>query len=99
MTIAELKRKGLRRIKGAEKGKDSVELGINFMQGLKIHIHPRCTHTIEEFNTYVFKQDREGRWLNQPVDASNHAIDAIRYSLDQFYGKGKNKLKTFKRGL
>lgn len=91
MTIAELKRKGLRRIKGAEKGKDSVELGINFMQGLKIHIHPSCTHTIEEFNTYVFKQDREGRWLNQPVDASNHAIDAIRYSLDQFYGKGRTK--------
>ena len=96
MTIAELKRKGLRRIKGAEKGKDSVELGINFMQGLKIHIHPSCTHTIEEFNTYVFKQDREGRWLNQPVDASNHAIDAIRYSLDQFYGKGRTKAVAMK---
>lgn len=99
MTIAELKRKGLRRIRAAKKGKDSVELGISFMEGLKIHISPRCVNTIEEFNTYVFDQDKEGKWLNQPVDANNHAIDAIRYALEGFYAKGSNKAVVIKNTL
>lgn len=99
MTIAELRRKGMRRIKPAKKGKDSVELGIVFMQGLQIHILPKLQHTIEEFNTYIFDQNKEGKWLNKPVDANNHAIDAIRYSLEEFYATRHNSIKLMKEGL
>ncbi|USF96110.1 terminase large subunit [Latilactobacillus phage TMW 1.46 P1] len=99
MTIAELKHKGMRRIKAAKKGPDSVELGITFMQSLKIHIHPSCTHTIEEFNTYVFDQDKMGKWLNKPVDANNHIIDAIRYSLEEYYGEAPAEFKTYNISL
>src|SRR5699024_1165448 len=82
--IAKLKNRGVRRIKGANKGKDSIEHGIVFMQGLKIYIHPKCEKTLEEFNTYVYQQDKTGKWLNKPVDANNHIIDALRYALEPY---------------
>jgi len=82
--IAELKNRGVSRSTGAVKGKDSVEHGIIFMQGLKIYIHPSCVKTLEEFNTYVYQQDKTGKWLNKPVDANNHIIDALRYALEPY---------------
>lgn len=99
LMIAELHQKGISRIKGARKGKDSIEQGITFMQGLRIYIHPSCVNTIEEFNTYCYDKDKEGNWLNQPEDKNNHIIDALRYALEEFNGKGKGKIKSFKGGL
>lgn len=94
MIIEELRRKGMRRIRPMKKAKDSIQTGISFMQGLKIYLHPSCKHTIEEFNTYAYDQDKLGNWLNTPVDANNHAIDAIRYSLMEEYA-GASKIKTY----
>ena len=94
MIIEELRRKGMRRIRPMKKAKDSIQTGISFMQGLKIYLHPSCKHTIEEFNTYSYDQDKLGNWLNTPVDANNHAIDAIRYSLMEEYA-GASKIKTY----
>lgn len=99
MIIAELKSKGVRRITAARKGKDSIQAGITFMQGLKIYIHPSCTNTIEEFNTYCYSKDKEGNWLNKPEDKNNHIIDAIRYALEPYNGKGQIKVQFFKGGL
>lgn len=84
----------MRRIRPMKKAKDSIQTGISFMQGLKIYLHPSCKHTIEEFNTYTYDQDKLGNWLNTPVDANNHAIDAIRYSLMEEYA-GTSKIKTY----
>ncbi|WP_263853613.1 PBSX family phage terminase large subunit [Lapidilactobacillus bayanensis] len=97
--IAELKAKGVRRVVPSNKGKDSIDTGITFLQGLKIHIHPSCEHTIEEFNTYVYDQDKEGNWLNKPVDKNNHIIDAIRYAVEPFHGKPKVKAHLYKNSL
>ena len=83
--IAEIRSKGISRIVPSLKGKGSIMQGIQFMQGFQIIIHPSCEHTIEEFNTYTFKQDKEGNWLNEPIDANNHIIDAIRYSLERYH--------------
>lgn len=91
LMIAELRGKGVNRIKAARKGKDSIEQGLSFMQGLKIYIHPSCINTIEEFNTYCYKQDKEGNWLNEPEDKNNHIIDALRYALEDYNGKKKKK--------
>lgn len=82
LVIAELQNKGIRRIEGARKGKDSIMQGIAFIQGLKIYIHPSCVNTLEEFNTYIYDKDKEGNWLNKPLDKNNHIIDALRYSLE-----------------
>ena len=83
--IQELINKGVRKMRASVKGKGSVNQGILFIQGFKVYIHPTCEHTIEEFNTYTFDQDKDGKWLNTPIDANNHIIDALRYSLEQYH--------------
>nr|WP_090399741.1 PBSX family phage terminase large subunit [Natribacillus halophilus] len=94
-TIEELRRKGVRRIHKAIKKADSIRHGIQWLQGFKIYIHPSCVHTAEEFNTYVFDQDKEGNWLNQPVDENNHIIDALRYSQERYHlNRNKDTTKT-----
>lgn len=95
--IKELVSKGVRRLHGSVKGKDSIWHGINFLHEFNIFIHPSCQHTIEEFNTYIFDQDKEGNWLNQPVDENNHIMDALRYSMERYHlGKGKDKDEKYK---
>lgn len=57
----------------------SIEAGITKMQEYKLVITKRSTDVIKEFHNYTYQQDKEGKWLNKPVDVWNHAIDAIRY--------------------
>lgn len=85
--IAELKAKGINRITPSVKGAGSINAGIDFMKQFKIYIHPSCVKTIEEFDTYIYKQDKDGKWLNEPIDANNHIIDAIRYALERYHIK------------
>ena len=61
--------------------------GVQYVQGFKMYIHPSCISTIEELNTYTFDQDNEGNWLNKPIDANNHLMDALRYSLSDLIFK------------
>lgn len=93
--IAELRNKGVRRIHSSIKGKDSIMAGVNFLQGFKIHILPKCIHAIQEFNLYVFDQDKNGNWLNKPVDANNHFIDSMRYGAEP-YLVPKPRITSFK---
>lgn len=78
-------------IDAAKKWGGSVEDGITFLRGFdEIVIHPRCVHTIEEFQNYAYKVDKTtGEVLPIIVDAWNHHIDAIRYSMDGYIrGRG-----------
>ena len=88
--IAELKAKGISRITPSVKGAGSINAGIDFMKQFKIYIHPSCVKTIEEFDTYIYKQDKDGKWLNEPIDANNHIIDAVRYSLERYHIQRSN---------
>jgi len=85
-SIDELKGYGLR-IKGAKKGKDSVMNGIQWIQDLRIWVHPRCVNTITELSSYAWDEDRLGNKLNSPKDDMNHLMDAMRYALE-------DKIKT-----
>ncbi|WP_105125642.1 PBSX family phage terminase large subunit [Streptococcus suis] len=80
--IEELKSEyGIRRIKASRKGKDSIMAGVSKLQGYKITVHPNCTHIMDEFYSYCYQQDKEGKWLNKPEDKNNHLMDALRYGL------------------
>lgn len=57
----------------------SIEAGLTKMQEYKIVITKHSTNVIKEFRNYTYQQDKEGKWLNTPIDVWNHAIDAIRY--------------------
>lgn len=83
-SISYLKRKGIPRIVACEKGKGSVEDGVEFIKSFKkVVIHPRCRNTISEFSLYSYKVDRlSGDILPVLVDDNNHIIDGIRYALE-----------------
>ncbi|WP_366512853.1 terminase large subunit [Kordia sp.] len=49
------------------------------MQQKKIYITSRSTNIILEFRNYCWDQDKNGNFLETPIDEYNHAIDAIRY--------------------
>lgn len=82
-SISYLKRNGLPHIVGVKKGPGSVEDGIAHLRSYeRIVIHPRCTHAAEEARLYSYKRDRlTGQVLPVLIDAHNHVIDGIRYSL------------------
>ena len=57
----------------------SIMAGIQKMQEFKIKVTKRSTNIRKEFKNYTYRQDKEGKWLNVPIDGFNHALDAIRY--------------------
>lgn len=82
-SIDELKSLHLR-IKGAKKGKDSIKNGIQWIQDLKIHVHPRCVNFLTEISNYTWDVDKFGKRLNIPIDDFNHLMDGMRYALEDF---------------
>lgn len=83
-SISYIKRNGISRAISCDKGKGSVEDGVEFIKSFdEVIIHPRCEATISEFRLYSYKVDRlSGDVLPVLVDANNHYIDALRYSLE-----------------
>lgn len=77
-SIDEIKDDGVT-ILPAVKGKDSVNNGIQLLQGLTIRYTARSHNIEEELLNYCWKVDKEDRSLNIPIDAYNHAMDAVRY--------------------
>jgi phage terminase large subunit len=78
-SIAEIKRYGIN-IKPTDKGKDSVIFGIQLLQEQKLNITKRSKNLLEELSKYIWKVDKEGNNTNDPIDAFNHSIDALRYA-------------------
>lgn len=87
-SIDELKSMGLR-VKAAQKGKDSVQNGIQWVQDLEIIIHPRCVHFLTEISNYTWDRDKFGNKLNVPIDDFNHLMDAMRYALEKHIARKK----------
>ncbi|CRI10229.1 conserved hypothetical protein [Staphylococcus aureus] len=102
-SIMEIKTNGIDRIVSAMKGKDSVMAGIQFVSQFDIVIDERCYKTIEEFDNYTWKKDKNtGEYYNEPVDTYNHCIDALRYAVEvltiqkKHQKKDKNALRKIK---
>ena len=91
-TISYMRRQGFN-VTAAKKWQGSIEDGLEFIKTFDIVIHPRCRHIIDEFNRYSYKVDKQtGDILPVIVDAYNHGIDALRYSLDGLI-KGRGTMK------
>ena len=95
-SINDIKKKGIRRIKAALKGKDSILNGIANIQDYKIYVHPKCENTLIELNNYVW-DNKDGVVLNKPIDDYNHLMDALRYAMEST--KMKNRMKSEKLDL
>lgn len=79
-SIAELKRYGIK-IMATDKGRDSVNYGIELIQEQKLSITKRSKNLLDELSKYIWKLDKEGNNTNVPIDAFNHAIDSLRYAV------------------
>ena len=66
-------------IKPARKGADSIRIGIDVMKRHKLNITKRSVNAIKEFRNYKWIKDKNNEITNKPIDAFNHAIDAVRY--------------------
>lgn len=89
-SIDELKKEhGLKRIKGAKKGKDSVEYGEQWLDDLDaIVIDPKRTPKIAfEFENIDYETDKDGNVKPRLQDVDNHTIDATRYALSEDMSK------------
>jgi phage terminase large subunit len=64
-----------------KKGRDSINYGLNLINQNKIFITSRSKNLINELRNYVWMSDKQGNVLNKPIDAYNHAIDALRYAI------------------
>lgn len=83
-SIDEMRTLGIERIVPADKGPDSINHGIQFIQDFEIIIHPSCVNFITEIGNYQWDKDRLGNTINKPVDDFNHLLDAMRYALEPF---------------
>lgn len=77
-SIAEIKNTGLW-VVPCVKGADSIVHGLDILRRYKIHFTRRSVGIREEALKYKWLVDRDGRTTNKPIDAFNHAIDALRY--------------------
>ena len=89
-SIEELFRHGLN-IKGARKGRDSINAGIDIMKRHKIHVTKASVNLIKELQNYKWQTDKNGRQINVPEQRFDHAVDAVRYVC-------LNKLATNRQG-
>jgi phage terminase large subunit len=83
-SIAELQQLGINII-GAKKGADSINQGIQFVQGQRISATKRSTNLKREHERYIWLTDRlTGQFINKAPDVDNHLLDPLRYALESF---------------
>lgn len=77
-SIAELQSYGWF-VEASKKGPDSIRQSINVLKRYKINVTQSSHNLKKELSAYKWKQSKEGKLENIPVDFMNHAIDATRY--------------------
>lgn len=94
--IEEIYRAGID-IHAVKKYPGSIEAGVAWMLQHPIRVTAHSTNVLKELRNYVYSQDKEGKLLNTPVDAYNHAIDATRYVCMTQWMAGKKKPINLKK--
>ena len=66
----------------AQKGKGSVNQGIQLVQSQRISVTRRSQNIIKEYNNYLWEVDNNDRTINVPEGGFDHAMDAGRYGME-----------------
>ena len=77
-SIAELNGMGLH-VVPCVKGAGSIMNGIDIVKRYKLHVTRRSTGIRKELLNYKWKVGKDGEPTNEPIDAFNHGLDAVRY--------------------
>ena len=59
----------------------NVKFGIDKVKQYRLHILSDSVNLIKEIRSYKWREDKEGRTLEEPVKFNDHAMDAMRYAL------------------
>lgn len=61
---------------------NNIMYGINLIQEKKVYYTGRSKNLEQEFLTYAWRKKKStGETLDEPEDANNHALDAVRYAV------------------
>lgn len=93
-SIDEIKTYGIT-IVPTKKGKDSVQYGIQAVQGQRLSVTKRSVNVIREYRNYLWETDRDGLILNKPEHQFSHSMDAIRYSISSLFKETEHKPFVF----
>lgn len=66
----------------ANKGRGSVNHGIQVVQSQRIFVTKRSVNVIKEYRNYLWETDKQGKILNEPEHQYSHSMDAIRYAME-----------------
>ena len=76
--IQEIRNRGVN-IYPVDKYPGSVVAGIDKIKEYELFVTKRSYHIMEELRNYVWDKDKDGHYINEPIDAWNHCLDPIRY--------------------
>ena len=79
-TIMELKRLGLN-IHKCKKGPDSIKNGIDLINEVELYVVRGSNNLATEFQTYRYKEDKDGQLVDGKYEGPDHLVDALRYVL------------------
>ena len=75
-----------------KKSNNSIMPSIDKMTLYNLVVTENSYNVIKELKSYTYVKDREGKWLNKPIDKFNHSIDAVRYVvMERLLGKKKRR--------
>ena len=79
-----------------QKGKGSVEDGIDFVRSYDVVIHPRCKHLVKEISNYSYRVDK---YTDQVLPVikdgqADHLLDALRYAVESVRRQAGRTMRT-----
>ena len=85
-TIAELKQYRLR-VQPADKARAKKSEQLQWLRGWRFKVTRESLNLISELRQYEW-QKSNGKYINEPMDGCDHAIDALRYASFTIFGGG-----------
>lgn len=80
--IAEIQKSGFRIIP-CDKGPGSIVKGIDYVRQRQVRY---CGENLKrEYLSYAWRKRKDGTKLDEPIDAYNHALDAVRYAVSDMH--------------
>lgn len=73
----------------SNKGRGSVNQGIQFVQDQRISATKNSINLLKEYRNYLWEVDKDGKITNDPSGQWNHCMDAIRYAMESLRPKKK----------
>ena len=90
-SIVELQQRRIKAIP-CVKGRGSISAGIAQVSQFKLHVTKRSVKMLDELDNYKWIKDEvTDTYTNEPIDAWNHSLDALRYGVDYLIRKYRPK--------